>query len=164
MRSSSGREAVPFTVGCEVTTCESGRTSDTRRVRRAAVEDGLPDRLDLHRKVTVKNIRSRSKANLPPNDALPRIAVNTDTVDVRIDGQPANHPARTELPFRQWLLHVRPGLPHGRNRHGAQADRGRPVKLARREHALLIALVRDARFHNGKLVERLDDTTEEEAA
>jgi hypothetical protein len=60
VRSSSGREAVPFTVGCEVTTRESGRTSDTRRVRRAAVEDGLPDRLDLHRNVTVKNIRSRS--------------------------------------------------------------------------------------------------------
>ena len=51
------------------------------------------------------------------------------------------------------------------NRHGLQADRGHPVTLARRECPTLVALVRaGARFENGKLVERPDESTEEEAA
>ncbi|OBH20228.1 urease subunit alpha [Mycolicibacter sinensis] len=68
----------------------------------AALDDGLADRLNVERRlVPVKNMRGRSKADLPHNDALPTIDVNPDTFEVRIDGQVANHPPLTELPMTQ---------------------------------------------------------------
>lgn len=68
----------------------------------AAVEDGLADRLHVGRKlVPVKNMRERTKADLPLNDALPKIDVDPDTFEVRIDDVPADHPPLTELPMTQ---------------------------------------------------------------
>ena len=58
-----------------------------------------------------------------------------------------------------------PGSRRRRNRHGLQADRGGPVTLAGGQRAHLVALVRaGAKFENGKLVERPDDTTATEEA
>ena len=54
----------------------------------AALEDGLADRLAVARRlVPVADTRGRGKADLPLNDALPRIEVEPDTFTVRIDGE-----------------------------------------------------------------------------
>jgi urease subunit alpha len=72
-----------------------------------AVEDGLADRIDVRRKlVAVGNVRSVGKAQMPLNDALPRIEVDPDTftVDtftVRIDGEVWQEQPATELPMAQ---------------------------------------------------------------
>jgi urease subunit alpha len=67
-----------------------------------AVEDGLADRIDVRRRlVAVANVRSRTKADMPENTALPRIEVDPDTFTVRIDGDVwAEQPAET-LPMAQ---------------------------------------------------------------
>ncbi|HET9876709.1 MAG TPA: urease subunit alpha [Mycobacterium sp.] len=68
----------------------------------AAVDDGLAGRLAVNRKlVPTKNVRGLSKKDLPRNDALPKIEVNPDTFEVRIDGEPANHQPVSELPMTQ---------------------------------------------------------------
>ncbi len=68
----------------------------------AALEDGLADRLAVHRPlVAIQDVRGRTKADLPLNDALPDIKVNPDTFDVRIDGEAVDHPPVTELPMAQ---------------------------------------------------------------
>jgi urease subunit alpha len=68
----------------------------------AAIEALLPDRLGLGRPlVPVANVRRRTKADLPGNDALPQIEVEADTFTVRIDGEVIEpHPA-LELPMTQ---------------------------------------------------------------
>lgn len=71
-------------------------------VSQAAVDAGLPERLPVNRRlVPVKNVRGLTKADLPLNDALPKIEVNPDTFEVRIDGEPANHEPARELPMTQ---------------------------------------------------------------
>jgi urease subunit alpha len=71
----------------------------------AAIEDGLADRLATDRPlVPVENMRSRSKADLPENDALPDIEVNPDTFEVRIDGQIVDHEPAADLPMAQRYL------------------------------------------------------------
>lgn len=71
-------------------------------VSQPAIDDGLADRLSINRRlVPVKNIRGLAKPDLPLNDALPKIEVNPDTFEVRIDGEPANHDPVTELPMTQ---------------------------------------------------------------
>jgi len=71
-------------------------------VSQTAIDDGLADRLDVNRRlVPVKNVRGLSKSDLPLNDALPRIDVNPDTFEVRIDGEPADHEPVSELPMTQ---------------------------------------------------------------
>jgi len=68
----------------------------------AAIEAGLPERLGLPRPlVPVANVRSRSKADLPENSALPRIEVEPDTFTVRIDGAVVEPEPATELPMAQ---------------------------------------------------------------
>ncbi len=68
----------------------------------AALEDGLADRLAVHRPlVAVQDVRGRSKADLPLNDALPHIEVDPDTFDVRIDGEVVDHPPAEDLPMTQ---------------------------------------------------------------
>jgi len=68
----------------------------------AAVEDGLPERLGLNRRiVAVADVRHLTKRDLPNNDTLPHIRVDPDSFTVSIDGievEPA--PAR-ELPMAQ---------------------------------------------------------------
>jgi urease subunit alpha len=67
-----------------------------------AVEDGLADRLDIRRKlVAVKNVRQVGKAQMPRNDALPRIEVDPDTFTVRIDGDVWTEQPAVELPMAQ---------------------------------------------------------------
>jgi urease subunit alpha len=67
-----------------------------------AIEDGLADRLDIRRKlVAVQNVRKVGKAQMPLNDALPRIEVDPDTFTVRIDGDVWAEQPATELPMAQ---------------------------------------------------------------
>ncbi len=67
-----------------------------------AIEDDLAARLGLRRRlVPVKNVRSRGKADLPLNDAMPDIRVDPDTFTVRIDGEVWQEQPASELPMAQ---------------------------------------------------------------
>ncbi|KUI38225.1 urease subunit alpha [Mycobacterium sp. IS-1496] len=67
-----------------------------------AVEDGLADRLDIRRAlVAVADVRRVGKADMPLNDALPRIEVDPDTFTVRIDGDVWQEQPAAELPMAQ---------------------------------------------------------------
>jgi urease subunit alpha len=66
----------------------------------AAIDAGLS--LDIKRRlVPVADVRRRGKADLPQNDALPRIEVEPDTFTVRIDGEVIEPEPVTELPMAQ---------------------------------------------------------------
>ncbi|MGN9912957.1 urease subunit alpha [Phytohabitans sp. LJ34] len=68
----------------------------------AAVEDGLASRLAVARELKpVADVRARGKADLPLNDATPRIEVEADTFTVRIDGEVVEPQPVTELPMAQ---------------------------------------------------------------
>jgi urease subunit alpha len=68
----------------------------------AAIEDGLAERLGLRRRLApVGDTRSIGKADLPGNDALPRIEVEADTFTVRIDGEVVEPEPVEELPMAQ---------------------------------------------------------------
>ncbi|GAS87225.1 urease subunit alpha [Mycolicibacterium brisbanense] len=67
-----------------------------------AIADGLAERLDVRRKLAaVKNVRGIGKADMPLNDALPRIEVDPDTFTVRIDGEVWQEQPAAELPMAQ---------------------------------------------------------------
>ncbi|GAA2597549.1 urease subunit alpha [Dactylosporangium fulvum] len=71
-------------------------------VAQAAIDDGLADRLPVRRRLAaVADTRGRGKADLPHNDALPRIEVEPDTFTVRIDGEVVEPDPVTELPMAQ---------------------------------------------------------------
>jgi urease subunit alpha len=66
----------------------------------AALDAGLS--LDIRRRLApVGNVRSRGKADLPGNDALPHIEVEPDTFTVRVDGEVVEPEPVTELPMAQ---------------------------------------------------------------
>jgi urease subunit alpha len=68
----------------------------------AAIDAMLPDRIAVRRRlVAVADVRRRTKADLPGNDALPRIEVEPDTFTVRIDGEVVEPQPATELPMAQ---------------------------------------------------------------
>jgi urease subunit alpha len=68
----------------------------------AALEDGLASRLEVARRlVPVADTSGRGKADLPLNDALPRIEVSPDTFAVRIDGELVEADPPAELPMAQ---------------------------------------------------------------
>jgi urease subunit alpha len=68
----------------------------------AAIDDELADRLAVRRPlVAVADVRSRSKADLPENDALPDIAVDPDTFTVTIDGEVVQPQPPSVLPMAQ---------------------------------------------------------------
>jgi urease subunit alpha len=68
----------------------------------AAVDDGLADRLAVRRAlVAVADVRRRTKADMPENDALPEITVEPDTFTVRIDGDVVEPDPVPELPMAQ---------------------------------------------------------------
>jgi urease subunit alpha len=68
----------------------------------AAIDDGLADRLAVRRAlVAVADVRRRTKADMPENDALPEITVEPDTFTVRIDGEVVEADPATELPMAQ---------------------------------------------------------------
>lgn len=67
-----------------------------------AIEDGLADRIAVNRRlVPVGNVRAVGKAQMPLNDAQPRIEVDPDTFTVRIDGEVWREQPATELPMAQ---------------------------------------------------------------
>jgi urease subunit alpha len=71
-------------------------------VAQAAIDDGIADRLAVRRRlVPVRNTRSLGKADLPGNDALPRIEVDPDTFAVHVDGELIEPAPVTELPLAQ---------------------------------------------------------------
>ena len=71
-------------------------------VAQAALDDGLPDRLRVARELRpVADTRSRGKADLPLNDATPRIDIDPDTFAVRIDGELITEAPAEELPMAQ---------------------------------------------------------------
>ncbi len=68
----------------------------------AAIDAMLGDRSGIRRAlVPVGNTRSVGKADMPLNDALPRIEVEPDTFTVRIDGEVIEPDPVTELPMAQ---------------------------------------------------------------
>jgi urease subunit alpha len=58
-------------------------------VSKAALEDGLGERLGVHKRlVAVENVRGGiSKKSMVLNDATPHIEVDPETYDVRADGE-----------------------------------------------------------------------------
>jgi urease subunit alpha len=71
-------------------------------VSRQAVDDGLADRLAVSRRlVAVGDVRGIGKADMPLNDAQPRIEVEPDTFTVRIDGDVWQEQPATDLPMAQ---------------------------------------------------------------
>ncbi|GAB2861124.1 urease subunit alpha [Actinocorallia aurea] len=71
-------------------------------VSEAAIEDDLKSKIDVRRRlVPVKSTRALGKADMPLNDALPRIEVDPDTFTVRIDGEVIEPAPATVLPMAQ---------------------------------------------------------------
>jgi urease subunit alpha len=67
-----------------------------------AIEDGIGDRLAVNRRlVAVTDVRKVGKAQMPLNDAMPRIEVDPDTFTVRIDGEVWREQPAAELPMAQ---------------------------------------------------------------
>ena len=68
----------------------------------AALEDGLAERLGLRRRlVAVTDTRGLSKADMPGNDALPAIEVDSETFVVTVDGAPVEQAPAALLPLAQ---------------------------------------------------------------
>ena len=71
-------------------------------VAEAAIADDLASRLAVARRLApVANTRARGKADLPLNDAMPRIEVEPDTFTVRVDGEIFEPEPPVELPMAQ---------------------------------------------------------------
>jgi urease subunit alpha len=71
-------------------------------VSATALEAGLGDRWSSDRPlVATQDVSGLSKADLPENDALPRIDVDPETFTVRIDGEAVEPVYATELPMAQ---------------------------------------------------------------
>jgi urease subunit alpha len=67
-----------------------------------AIDGKLADRLAVNRRlVPVSDVRKIGKADMPRNDAMPRIEVEPDTFTVRIDGEVWQEQPATELPMAQ---------------------------------------------------------------
>jgi urease subunit alpha len=67
-----------------------------------AIDDKLADRLAVNRRlVPVSDVRKIGKADMPRNDAMPRIEVEPDTFTVRIDGEVWQEQPAAELPMAQ---------------------------------------------------------------
>ncbi|WP_069811302.1 urease subunit alpha [Streptomyces sp. TP-A0874] len=68
----------------------------------AALEDGLADRLALSRRlVPIRPTRGLTKEDMPNNTALPRIDVDPETFEIRIDGELVEPSPALELPLAQ---------------------------------------------------------------
>lgn len=67
-----------------------------------AIDAGLAERLAVNRRlVPVSDVRTVGKAQMPLNDALPKIEVDPDTFTVRIDGEVWEELPAAELPMTQ---------------------------------------------------------------
>ena len=68
----------------------------------AAIDAMVSDRIGCKRAFApVDNTRSVGKADMPLNDALPRIEVEPDTFVVRVDGEAVEPSPAAELPMAQ---------------------------------------------------------------
>ncbi|GAA2157593.1 urease subunit alpha [Pedococcus bigeumensis] len=68
----------------------------------AALDDGLAGRLGLRRRLAgVRPTREVTKADMVNNDALPRIEVDPESFEIRIDGERVEPAPATELPLAQ---------------------------------------------------------------
>jgi len=80
----------------------SAAATSVHFVAPAAVQGGLADRLAVRRRlVAVRDTRALSKADMPLNDALPRIDVDPETFTVRIDGEVVEPAPAEQLPMAQ---------------------------------------------------------------
>jgi urease subunit alpha len=71
-------------------------------VSAAALADGVPERLGLARRaVAVQNCRRIGKRDMIHNNALPRIEVDSETYEVRADGERLTCEAARVLPMAQ---------------------------------------------------------------
>lgn len=71
-------------------------------VAQQAIDDGLPERLGLGRRLSaVKDVRRIGKSDMPNNDAQPEITVDPDSFTVTIDGQVWDQQPATSLPMAQ---------------------------------------------------------------
>jgi urease subunit alpha len=71
-------------------------------VAQAALDDGLPDRLNVRRAlVPVSDTRSVGKADMVRNDAVPDIRIHADTFAVHIDGELVVEDPAEVLPMAQ---------------------------------------------------------------
>ena len=81
---------------------DGGRDVGALRRAGARSSGGLADRLAVRRRlVPVRDTRRLTKADMPGNDALPRIEVEPDTFTVRIDGEVVEAAPAVELPMAQ---------------------------------------------------------------
>jgi len=81
---------------------KSRRATSLTFVSRYALEDGLPERLGLTRRVeAVKGCRELGKRDMIHNNATPRLEVNPETYEVRADGELLTCEPASELPMAQ---------------------------------------------------------------
>ncbi|BAV41652.1 urease subunit alpha [Mycobacterium ulcerans] len=67
-----------------------------------SIEAGLADQIAVDRRlVPVADVRAVGKADMPLNDAQPRIEIDPDTFTVRIDGEVWEQQPATDLPMAQ---------------------------------------------------------------
>ena len=68
----------------------------------AAIDLGVPEKIGLERRcVAVRGCRSVGKADMVRNSATPRIDVNPETYEVRVDGEIATCAPAERLPLTQ---------------------------------------------------------------
>ncbi len=68
----------------------------------AAIDKGIPDLLKLQKKTAaVSNIRQLTKRDMKLNDAMPRMEVDSETYEVRADGELLTCEPATVLPMAQ---------------------------------------------------------------
>ncbi|HET9255959.1 MAG TPA: urease subunit alpha [Pseudonocardiaceae bacterium] len=83
-------------------TAASAAATSVHFVAPSGIEGRLADRLAVRRPlVPVRDTRALRKADLPLNDALPRIEVDPETFTVRIDGEVVEPQPAEELPMAQ---------------------------------------------------------------
>ena len=71
-------------------------------VARAALDDGLAERLDIRRELRpITDTRALGKADMSENATMPDIAVAPDTFAVTIDGELVTESPAVELPMAQ---------------------------------------------------------------
>jgi urease subunit alpha len=79
----------------------TGRTSVTF-MSQAAIDAGIPGRLDLDRRVeAVRNCRTIGKSHMVRNASLPDIRIDPETYQVWLDGEPATIAASEQVSMSQ---------------------------------------------------------------
>lgn len=81
---------------------QAARRNSVTFLSNAAMEDGLPDRLNTNRRfVAAKNMRTISKADMKLNNATPKIEIDPETYVLSVDGVEITSEPATELPMAQ---------------------------------------------------------------